>query len=225
MDLNEAIRARHSVRSYLDQQPGEEVLSLIRSFLEECNRESGLHMQLITGEEKAFSGFLAHYGLFSGVKNYIALVGPKTDGLEEKCGWQGEKAVLFLQQLGLNTCWVAGTYRKVPQALDIRPGEKLVCVIALGYGKTQGHTRRSKTIRDVAGPGEHPEWFLRGVEAALLAPTAINQQRFRILREGTKVEIRAGFGPCARIDLGIVKCHFEIGAGRENFEWSGENSL
>ena len=60
----------------------------------------------------------------------------------------------------------------------------------------------------------------KGVEAALLAPTAVNQQKFYLTLDGNKVKAKAGLGPCAKMDLGIVKYHFELGAGKENFEWA-----
>ena len=66
-----------------------------------------------------------------------------------------------------------------------------------------------------------PEWFKQGVEMALLAPTAVNQQKFRFELDGNTVMARAGLiGTCLKIDLGIVKCHFELGAGKENFVWA-----
>jgi hypothetical protein len=47
---------------------------------------------------------MAHYGKFIGVKNYIALVGPKSSVQEERLGYYGEQIVLKAQKLGLNTC-------------------------------------------------------------------------------------------------------------------------
>ena len=63
------------------------------------------------------------------------------------------------------------------------------------------------------------------MEAALLAPTAVNQQKFKfILLDGNKVKAETTFSLTGKsylyYDLGIVKCHFEIGAGKENFEWA-----
>lgn len=138
MDIMEAIKSRHAVRSYEDRAVAGDARHELQGLLSQLNRESGLNMRLVLNEPKAFSGFLAHYGKFSGVKNYIALIGKKGPGLEEDCGYYGEKAVLKTQQLGLNTCWVAITYQKVPGALQIGPGEKLTAVIALAYGATQG---------------------------------------------------------------------------------------
>ena len=102
------------------------------------NRESGLHIQLVRNEPKAFDGLMAHYGKFIGVTNDIAMIGKKG----------------------------------------------------------------------------------AGVEAALLAPTAMNQQKFTFALSGNRVSVKAGMGFYTKIDLGIVKYHFEAGAGTEHFVWA-----
>lgn len=220
MNLMEAMHARHSVRQYKDEALAPEILSELQAEIEACNSESGLHIQLVTNEPKAFDGFMAHYGKFSGVTNYIALVGPKGGSLEEKCGYYGERLVLKAQQLGLNTCWVAMTYSKIPGAFQVGNGEKLTVVIALGYGKTQGISHTVKSPEQVSNINEGtPDWFRAGVEAALLAPTAMNQQKFSLRYQDGNVTAKAGMGFYAKIDLGIVKYHFEIGAGKPGLVW------
>lgn len=221
MTIQEAIQSRHSVRSYTDKEIEPEKLSELRALTEQCNREGGLNIQLITGDPKAFGSRLARYGKFSGVSNYFALIGPKSDRLDEKLGYYGERLALKAQTLGLNTCWVGLTYKKNPAVVQVGSGEKLRCVIALGYGETQGVAHKVKTVAQVArADGAMPEWFRKGVEAALLAPTAINQQKFLFtLRDGNHVAAQAGWGFFTKIDLGIAKLHFEVGAGKENFEW------
>ena len=221
MDIMEAIAGRHSVRQYQDKPLTAEIIAALEREIDVCNREAGLHIQLVTNEPRAFDSRLAHYGSFKGVTNYFALIGPKGPALEEKCGYYGEKLVLAAQMLGLNTCWVALTYKKVPDAFQVGPGEKLAVVIALGYGDNQGTERKSKTPQQVSNLTEaSPAWFKKGVEAALLAPTAVNQQKFILTQEGNTVTARAGLGFYSKIDLGIVKYHFEAAAGTENFEWA-----
>ena len=220
MELMEAIKKRHSVRSYSDKAIEPEKKQALTEKIEEINAQSGLHIQLICDEPKAFDGFMAHYGKFSGVTNYFALIGKKSDDLSEKCGYYGEQLVLLAQQLGLNTCWVAMTYTKVKSAYQIDAGEKLVIVISLGYGNTQGVAHKSKAAADVSNADMQTDWFAKGVDAALLAPTAMNQQKFRFEKKGDKVMATAGTGFYSKIDLGIAKLHFEIGAGKENFEWA-----
>ena len=92
-------------------------------------------------------------------------------------------------------------------------------MIALGYGATQGAPRKSKTAADVSRAENAPEWFTKGVEAALLAPTAVNQQKFFLTLRGDKVSARAGLGFFSKVDLGIVKYHFELGSGRDASVW------
>ena len=220
MTLMEAMQARHSVRQYREEALRKEDAALLREEIEACNAESGLHIQLVCGEPKAFSGLLARYGKFSGVTNYIALVGKKGPDLSETCGYFGERIVLRAQQIGLNTCWVAMTYSKVPSAFSAGEGEKLCAVIAVGYGKTQGSGHRVKSVREVTeGEPPFPEWFVSGVEAALLAPTAMNQQKFRFALQGNRVSATAGSGFYTKLDLGIVKYHFAMGAGAAAFTW------
>lgn len=221
MDLMEAMKARHSVRQYMDKPLEKKAVEELQAEIDACNQESGLHIQLVRNEPKAFDGFMAHYGKFSGVINYIAMIGKKGPDLEEKCGYYGERLVLKAQQMGLNTCWVAMTYSKIKTAFRIDDGEKLCIVISIGYGKNQGSAHKVKTADEVVkGDGAQPEWFRAGVEAALLAPTAMNQQKFTFALSGNRVSVKAGIGFYTKIDLGIVKYHFEAGAGTEHFVWA-----
>lgn len=224
MNLTEAMAARHSVRQYRKEPLEKEHADVLGREIRRINEETGLHLQLITDEPNAFDSFLAHYGWLRGVTNYIALVGRPGDDLDEACGYWGEHLVLLAQMLGLNTCWVAATYKKTKASFVLNEGEKLLLVIAVGYGENQGHSRKSKQFDQVAqADGDVPDWFRRGVEAALLAPTAVNQQKFKFTLRGSSVEARAtakfAAGAWAKVDLGIAKYHFEIGAGRENFTW------
>ena len=74
MDLMEAMKARHSVRQYMDKPLEKKVVEELQAEIDACNQESGLHIQLVRNEPKAFDGFMAHYGKFSGVTNYIAMI-------------------------------------------------------------------------------------------------------------------------------------------------------
>ena len=223
MDMLTAIKERHSVRSYKQEALSAEQISALQSEIKACNREGGLNIQLVLNEPKAFDGFMAHYGKFSGVQNYIALVGKKTDDFEQKIGYYGERIVLAAQSLGLNTCWVAMTVSKsvVKKNCKIAGDEKLGLIIPIGYGATQGVAHKSKSIEEVCeANGNMPEWFKNGIKAALLAPTAMNQQKFKFCLNGDKVTAKSLGGFYSDVDLGIVKYHFELAAGKENFTWA-----
>ena len=215
MDIMEAIKARHSVRQYKDKPIDKHAAETLKREIEACNRESGMHIQLVMNEPKAFDGFMAHYGKFSGVKNYIAMIGKKGPDLEETCGYYGERLVLLAQQLGLNTCWVAMTYSKVKSAYQVGEGEKLCCVIALGYGVTQGVSHKVKPVEELCQVnGTMPDWFRAGMEAAQLAPTAMNQQKFCFVLNGSEVTTKTKGGFYTKMDLGIARYHFEAASGK-----------
>ncbi len=214
MEILEVMKERHSVRQYRDQKIEEEKRGKLQQMVEECNRESGLHIQILFDEPTCFNSFMAHYGTFSGVGNYIALVGKKDASLDEKAGYYGEKLVLAAQEMGLNTCWVAMTHGKSKAIIDV--GEKQVCLIALGYGMTQGVEHHMKELKEVCSCSENmPGWFAKGMEAVMLAPTATNQQKFYFTLNGEEVSAAVkGSGFYTKMDLGIVKYHFEAVTGR-----------
>ena len=220
MDTLQLMRERHSVRKYIDKMIPNDVRNALDRYTAELNEKSGLHIQIIYDEPDCYSAFMAKYGGIKGCCNYISLVGRELPDLDERCGYYGELLVLKAQELGLNTCWTALSHGKTKA--EISNGEREVIVISLGYGASQGKDRRSKNALDVSNiSDDSPAWFKRGVEYALLAPTALNQQKFCLKIEGGTVAASSGrIGPCLKIDLGIVKCHFELAAGCENFEWA-----
>ena len=219
MTLYDAIFKRHSVRQYTDKKIELEKIEILNNKIDEINKKTGLNISLCTEEPGAFQANKPSYGSFSGCKNYFVMAAGK--GRDEDIGYFGEELVLLSQTLGLNTCWVALTFEKNKVPVTLKENEKIYDVIALGYGKTQGVPHRSKPLDKLyRAKGNVPEWFMRGMEAAALAPTAINQQRFIISYENGKVGAKALLGPCSKTDLGIVKYHFELGAGKENFTWA-----
>lgn len=219
-----AIATRHSVRRYLDKPIEPEKVATLREAAGRINRESGLNIQLVLDEPRAFSAGMLKYGMFRGVRNYLVMAGPKGPEAEERIGWYGEELVLLARTLGLNSCWVGLTYKKIPGTFTLRDGDTVHADIALGYGESQGVQHPLRPLGDfVEAEGELPGWFRAGMEAALLAPTAINQQKFKfILHPGGVVEARAqtSLAGYARMDLGIVKYHFQLAAGAENFNFS-----
>lgn len=211
----EIMKQRHSVRQYNDCPIEPEKRAVLDELAASINRDAKLHIQIIYDEPKCFDSMMAHYGKFSGVKNYIALVGAKSATLDERLGYYGEQLALKAQELGLNTCWVAMSHGK--SKAEIEKGEKQICLISLGYGKTSGVEHKSKELKAVCNLQESmPSWFLNGMEAALLAPTAMNQQKFFFeLQPDGKVKATCGKGFYTKLDLGIVKFHFEAVSGKK----------
>ena len=227
MTIQEAIEARHSVRAYKDLPLSEEIVKVLEDEIVKLNNEGQLHIQLICNEPKAFQGTLAKYGKFRNANNYLVMAGKRADDLDERIGYYGERLVLLAQTIGLNTCWVGLSYKKIPDTYVLEEGEVIKAYIAIGYGETQGSGHKIKTVEQVSNASDiTPSWFKKGVEAALLAPTAVNQQKFSFEHVGVKnnrhqIRAKKGFSMIGytKMDLGIARYHFEIGAGEVNFDW------
>jgi hypothetical protein len=216
MNLLEAMERRHSVRAYRDEPIPAQLREKLDEYVRELNRESGLHISIQYDDPAGFDTRFTHYGFFKNVRNYIVLAGKKDGDFDFRCGYYGEKLVLFAQTLGLNTCWTALTFNKKRVKSLIPGGESLCMAIALGLGENEGRPHRSKSenqVHDVEG--DVPDWFRAGLRAALLAPTAVNQQKFCFGLENGEPTVRVkGLGSCTRVDLGIAALHFELGSGK-----------
>lgn len=229
IDIMKAIEERHSVRSFTDETISAEDRAALEDEVKSGNATGKLHMKLVWDEPEAFDSTMAHYGKFSNVRNYLIIAGPAGTNLEERGGYYGQRVALLAQQLGLNTCWVALTFKKRYVRKLVGEDDKLVCVVALGHGTSAGTSHKVKDAADVVKVPDGmdiPDWFIRGVDAALLAPTALNQQKFRIeliepaSDEKPRARIESTGGAYSNVDLGIARLHFELGAGTDAFKWA-----
>ncbi len=208
----EAIRARHSVRRYRFHPVPDDVRALLQANIERINDASGLDFQLIYDRPEVFDGKI------QGAANCVAFIGKKSPDLLEKIGYWGADIMLRIQELGLNSVWCAMSFNKKPAAESVKlaDGEQIINVLAFGYGEDGGKPHKSKPIDKLCEvKGGMPDWFAKGMEAAALAPTAINQQRFVITLDGDRLEAKSKIGPYAKVDLGIVKYFFEAASGRK----------
>lgn len=214
MEVLELMRQRHSVRKYLAKSIEMDKRDILNELAKKCNEESGLNIQIFYDEPDCFKSRLATYGMFKNVTNYICMVGNNDEKLLEKAGYYGEQLVLKAQEIGLNTCWVALTHGK--SKVVLKENEKEAIIIALGYGENQGIPHKNKALNKLnLVMGEAPEWYKIGMEAVLLAPTAVNQQKFKFIYENDTVKAIQTGGVYGEVDLGIVKYHFEVASGHK----------
>lgn len=218
MDMKQAMRQRHTVRKFTSEPLSVELISRLNDRVRANNERFGLAISLKVDDESALPGALKLF-FAKGVRNYFVLAGSDRPGLGEDLGYASADLMLFAQALGLNTWWIGGTFsrKNVEQAV---PGKKVIGIVAVGFGATPGVAHKSKTAAEVSSyEGTAPQWFEDGVQAALLAPTALNKQCFRIVGTGNKVSVSENGGVFSGADIGIVKYHFELGAGNA-FEWA-----
>lgn len=225
-DYLAAILKRCSRRKYTAAPIEEEKAAELRANMAAYNRASGLHMQLILGSGgELFDGFKRSYGMFVGVKNYLALIGKADDpDRQEKEGYYGERLVLEATHLGLSTCWVGTNYDRSAGGRLLTEGETLDCVVALGYAEEkrslkerlmetsmQKNGRSKPDLMEVSGLP--PQWFLSGMEAVAKAPSARNLMPFVFRWQNGKATVHTTRqAERVMVDLGIAKLNFEIGA-------------
>lgn len=220
MTIKEAMKERHMVRKYIDRPIPSDLVEKLNTRIAENNQTHSLSLSLVTGNADGLGALAKMLG--KGVKNYIVLAGPDSADLDEKLGYCGADMILYAQTLGLNTWWVGGMYNAKGAQKNMNSGAvRINGVLAIGYGQTQGVPHKSKTAAEISSyKGTAPQWFIDGVDALLLAPTALNKQAFTVRGDGNRVYLTCNSGHFAGIDLGIGRYHFEVGAGKDNFEWA-----
>lgn len=220
MTIKETIKERHTVRKYKNIPISSNLIELLNKRIAKNNEVYGLNMVLVTENSDGING-IAKLVLAKGVNNYIVLAGTDSPALDENLGYCGADIILYAQTLGLNTWWVGGMFNAKGAKKNIQESNvKINGIIAIGYGQTQGAQHKSKSAVEISQyNGIAPQWFIDGVDALLYAPTALNKQAYMVKGVGNKVSITCNNGRFSGIDLGIGKYHFEVGAGKENFEW------
>ena len=218
LDFDEEMKMRHSVRNYLDTPLSQGQIDELNAFIGLVNKESGLSIALHLGED-IFSKWMLGYGFIKNCHNYLCFAGQESPDLDERVGYYGELIVLKAQSLGLNTCWVGGTYRKK----DVKQGDKslrIVCVASIGVGIDNGKPSKSKPMESYYRGSDVPAWFIKGMEAVLLSPSAVNQKKWMFFYLGDdRVEACSNGKHFNDVDLGIAKLHFELGAKRKVFSF------
>ncbi|HEX3037412.1 MAG TPA: nitroreductase family protein [Oscillospiraceae bacterium] len=234
----EAVDARHSHRKYQATPIESSIVEKLKASVEQYNKEAGLHIQFITDNGEAFNGLTKSYGMFSGVQNYIALIGRADDeNFKEKCGYYGEKLVLEATQFGLGTCWVGGSFNKKFCSYHLSQGETLCCTITMGNVEQELSFKEKLIIKTLRGKsksidemyessGEVPQWFLSGMQAVQKAPSAMNQQPVKFYYKNGVVSASVkDISAHQPIDMGIAKLHFEVGSGGGTWAWGNHSEF
>lgn len=219
-EMIKAISTRHKVTKYTDTPLSSNVIKALNTRISNINDiTEDLKLKLMLNDTKGLSTFFKLF-ISKGVKNYIILSGKDSVDLDERLGYYGMDIMLYAQSLGLNTWWIGDTYNKKfiqKKMYDCR----VIGIIAFGYGAHNGTPHKSKTASEVSAyNGDVPKWFKSGVNACLLAPTALNKQAFFINGTGNKVTLSCNNGSYSHVEKGILKYSFELAAGRDAFEWA-----
>jgi nitroreductase len=252
-DVTDLISKRFSCRTYLDQPIAEDALLALDNFLHSglsgpFDTQPRFQLVVATEEDRKALRGLTTYGFIRGATGFI--VGAITHSAHdlEDFGYQMECIILRATDLGLGTCWLGGTFNKsrFAQKIGAVDSESLPAVVSTGYvadkpRRLDAIIRRGArsdrrlpwdqlffdTAFDVAISPEEAGLYAIPLEMVRLAPSASNQQPWRIVRAGGGwhffLQRTPGYGEgglsrfmrtadMQRIDMGIAMSHFELTA-------------
>ena len=201
--MNETILHRKSQRSFREEELKEELIRKIQEEVSEVNAESALAIEFVEDGSRAFRHFGKSYGLFKNVRS-----------------------LLLAEGLGLDTCWVGGTFDR--ESFSYPEEEDVQAVILLGYAGESGlkekimnsflPTKKRPWESRIEGDSPYPKWVREGMEAVALAPSALNKQKpFFHYHEGILTATVENTYEMDLVDLGIAKYHFEVAVGSGHF--------
>ena len=182
--------------------------------------------------DDVFRGFIGSYGKIENSPGYIAFIGDmESHRVQEAVGYTGEGIILEATALGLSTCWVGGYFfpDTVSAQIAVEKNERVLAVtpfgisiesfsfqekLMTGFGYMHRRKRLDKLV--VAGTPEK-EWMKTALEAARLAPSAVNRQPWRFVCGDNTLSIKLDNGVdtykiSRRLDCGIAMLHLELGA-------------
>lgn len=242
MSLYDAIGARFSCRSYTGQPLDQATLDELATYAARLGEEGGLRFVMVGPEDGGAQLELSRRMFTGTMSSYAALIGPDDDATRERFGYFGEKLVLHATELGLGTCWVAGTFNRESVVVPLGPGEVIHDVIPLGH-KPAKQPLAQRTIRAglrkldkkpealYQGPtslAAAPKWVQMGIDAVLKGPSAVNQQPVVFVQDegGLRATLPRFKRGVEYTDLGIAKLHFQLGADAAGtvgtWEWGQE---
>lgn len=226
----DVIPARISRRVFDGRSVAPDLLERLHAHCSRFQPAPGVRVAIApSAPEDIFTGYAGSYGRVRGFISVAAFIGP--EGADTAAGYVGEAFVLEAARLGLDTCWVAGSYdrKRTARVFPVSDGERIYSITPIGYAtakqavdekamRTLVRSASRKPLSEIApGASDWPDWARAAAEAARLAPTGGNGQPERLRMDGESLVV-AGADTTywtAPIDFGIVMLHAELGALHE----------
>lgn len=240
--IEELIKIRHSVRNYNDKPISDEIVSNIENYINNVDNpfNKKIRIKFIKKDNSNKELKLGTYGVIKGANYFLAAACEKDDLSLIALGYTLEKVILYCTSLGLGTVWLGGTFNKgeFAKAMNLGETEVLPIVSPVGYegGKKSiiatlfgDNSKRRKDFSEICfsknfdnplTKNESKEYFT-SLEMLRFAPSAINKQPWRILKEDDNIHFYLSNNKeINKIDMGIALCHFHLTAIEKNI--SGE---
>lgn len=233
--ISEIIKKRHSVRSYDNRELSKETMEELYNYLNEINNSKGIfggsvRVELVQKHAEEKEVKLGTYGVIKGANYYLAVAYKNNDYALEDLGFLFEKVILYCTSLGLGTVWLGGTFNKsnFSEAIQLNKDEKLPIVAPVGIEAEKksiiakvfgGSSSKRKDFSQIFFNEnfntpltyEEAKDYGEVLEMVRIAPSAMNKQPWRILKEGNSYHIYSeGKAEINRIDIGICMCHFYL---------------
>ena len=216
MELKELIYRRKSTRGYTGVPVDGETVQKIKDFIATM---TPLYPDIKTRGEIVGSENVKCILPWT-TPQTVAIFSEEADGALENVGFLYQQLDLYLQSLGLGSCWL-GMGRLNPkdnEALKPRDGMRFVMMITFGHAK--GEVLRS-------GPEEFKRKAIDAIsdraderlEPARLAPSSVNSQPWYFTHEGDVIHAYCALsglikkkkpGDMNRIDTGIALAHLYL---------------
>lgn len=233
-EITEIIKVRHSVRNYDNSLLPKEVIEKIKKYISTLENpfNKSVRIKLVVKDDSKKESKLGTYGVIKGANHFLVAACKNDDLSLMALGYTFEKLVLYCTSLGLSTVWLGGTFNKGKFEKAINLGEKeiLPIVSPVGYegGKKSllasligSNTNKRKDYSDLffnnnfSTPLEPNNSGIYGEAFEMLraAPSALNKQPWRILKEDNNVHFYLTTTKgLTKIDIGIALCHFHLTA-------------
>ena len=244
MSIIEAIQSRRSVRSFDPEPLSAGGIKKIEDFASSAENPFDLPItwKILSAKESGLSS-----PVITGTDTYIAGKMKRAPHAEEAFGWSFEKIVLFAQELGIGTTWIAGTMDRAAfeKAMELKNGEVMPCVSPLGRPAKKMSLRETMMRKGVKADSrlsfgelffsrsfddplkeEDAGSLAEALRAVRLAPSAVNRQPWRVVVCGNSFHFyekhgkgyKAGDGwDIQKIDMGIALCHFMLAAQERSY--------
>jgi hypothetical protein len=233
--ITEIIKLRNSVRSYENTELSKEVKEKLQTYLDEINNSEGvfggkIRIKLVEKDNGDKEIKLGTYGVIKGAKYYLVVACEKSKYDLEDLGFLFEKVILYCTSLGLGTVWMGGTFNKgnFSKAMQLKENEiqPIISPVGIESGKKSilsklmgSNALKRKEFNqiffnekfDTPLTYEEAKEYSEVLEMVRIAPSAMNKQPWRILKEGNNYHIYSDSKiEMGRIDIGICICHFSL---------------
>lgn len=241
--ISEIIKERTSIRTYNQNDIDEEKIVKIKDFINNLKGPfyEKVRFRIINSQEPSKGEKIGTYGIIKGANIFIAAAYENGEMALEEVGYEMEKLILYITSLGLGTCWIGGTFNKseFSKAMDLKNNEILPIVTPIGKSEEKKRFIE-RAMKLFAKSKKRKEWcelfFLRDFSVPLtpvinlgyfkevlenvrLAPSALNKQPWRIVKDSNKFHFYINSSKIKsdeltfdihRIDMGIAMCHFDL---------------